>query len=74
MTAYRSTSGKLSGVTAYEINSTSIIVEFKGKTKYLYSYSSAGRSAVEEMKRLALNSNGLSTYIAKNKPLHESKQ
>ena len=74
MTAYKSTSGKPSGVTAYEIKATSILVEFRGREKYLYTYSSAGAKAIEEMKVLALNSNGLSTYIAKNKPLHESKQ
>ena len=74
MTAYRSTSGKTSGVTAYEIKSTSILVEFRGRDRYLYTYSSAGAIAVEEMKVLALNSNGLSTYIAKNKPKHESKK
>jgi predicted lipoprotein with Yx(FWY)xxD motif len=73
MTTYKSTSGKQSGVTAYEINENSILVEFRGGTKYLYSNSSAGKSAVEEMKQLALNSNGLSTYIAQNKPDYETK-
>ena len=73
MTTYNSTSGKKSGVTAYEIYDDSILVEFRGGAKYLYSNSSAGENAVEEMKRLALNSNGLSTYIAQNKPDYETK-
>lgn len=73
MTPYSSTSGKRSGVTAYEIGDTFIIVQFYGG-QYQYSYSSCGRSAVETMKGLALASNGLSTFIAQAKPQYEWKR
>ena len=68
MNPYTSSSGKASGVTAYETGSDFIIVQFKAKEKYTYSYNSAGRAAVEKMKELALAGKGLSTYITKNKP------
>ncbi len=73
MTSYSSTSGKQSGVSAYEIGSDWIIVQFYS-AKYKYSYSSCGQSATETMKQLALESNGLSTFIAQNKPDYEWKR
>jgi hypothetical protein len=54
-----------SGVTAYEIRDDSIIVEFKSGDKYLYSYDTPGKDAVEAMKVLANKGIGLSTYISK---------
>jgi hypothetical protein len=73
MTPYSSASGKRSGVSAYEIGDTFIIVQFY-TAQYKYSYSSCGQSATETMKRLALASNGLSTFIAQNKPNYEWKR
>jgi len=73
MTPYSSTSGKRSGVSAYEIDDNFIIIQFYGG-QYKYSYSSCGQSATETMKRLALASNGLSTFIAQNKPDYEWKR
>lgn len=73
MTPYLSKSGKRSGVTAYEIGNTFIIVQFN-RGQYKYSYSSCGRAAVETMKELALASNGLSTFIAQNRPNYEWKR
>lgn len=54
-----------SGVTAYEIRDDSIVVEFKSGDKYLYSYHTPGKDAVEAMKVLASKGIGLSTYISK---------
>ena len=73
MTPYRSRSGKRSGVLAYEIGATYIVVEFNAKS-YKYTYSSCGRETVETMKKLALASNGLSTFISRNDPAYEQKQ
>jgi len=73
MKEYNSTGGKTSGVTAYEIGEDFISVQFRGGTIYKYSNSSCGIDAVQAMTNLALNSNGLSTYIAQNKPNFESK-
>jgi len=72
MVDYKSRSGKLSGVIAYEIEETSIAVLFKDGSGYLYTYSSAGSSAIETMKQHAIDNIGLSTYIAQNKPNYES--
>ncbi|SNB43594.1 conserved hypothetical protein [Flavobacterium psychrophilum] len=68
MTNYSSRSGKKSGVTAYEIGSDFIIVQFNGSKNYTYSNRSAGISAVNTMKSLAIGQSGLSTYISQNKP------
>jgi hypothetical protein len=73
MISYRSTSGKKSGVIAFEIKEYSIAVQFIDGTIYMYTYHSAGERAIETMKSHAINSNGLSTYIAKNDPPYESK-
>jgi hypothetical protein len=73
MTSYSSTSGKKSGVIAYEIGDTHIIVRFSSHD-YQYSYNSCGQNATETMKKLALASNGLSTFIAQNKPEYEWKK
>lgn len=66
MTPYSSTSGKKSGVTAYEINVDSITVEFSGR-RYTYPVSLNGKSTIDHMKSLALASNGLSSFIARNR-------
>ena len=64
MTPYKNLSIN-SGVKAYEIGDNNIIVEFKSGDKYLYSYTSPGKDAVEAMKVLATKGIGLSTYISK---------
>lgn len=68
MTPYISKSGKSSGVSAYEIGKNFITVRFKRSDDYTYSYNSAGKHAVEAMKKLARRGKGLSTYISQNKP------
>ena len=64
MTPYKDLSGN-SGVTAFEIRETAIVIRFKHGGSYLYDYQIPGRADVEEMKRLAVNGRGLATYINK---------
>lgn len=71
MTRYMNLSGN-SGVVAYEIEATAILVEFKQQHHYRYSYTSAGAANVEHMKQLAKSGRGLATFIAQNvRDLHE---
>lgn len=70
MTPYKSKSGKTSGVTGFETGSDYIIVEFNHAERYTYTYQSAGRIAIEEMKRLAAARRGLSTYISRRHPAY----
>lgn len=62
MTRYSNLSGT-SGVRAYQLETTAILVEFKDRTQYRYSYASAGVANVEHMKRLAEAGRGLATFI-----------
>jgi hypothetical protein len=64
-----------SGVLAYQISSDFIIVQFKSgqDTFYKYTYVSAGNSAIETMKNLARQGQGLNSYISTNKPQYVSK-
>ena len=56
-----------SGVVAYAITSTSVLVKFTGSGRiYEYSHESAGKAHVETMKRLAGSGRGLSTYISRH--------
>lgn len=68
MQNYYSKSGKQSGVIAYELGTDYIRVRFRQGEEYTYSYNDAGKATVEQMKLLALNSEGLSTFIAQVKP------
>jgi hypothetical protein len=72
MQRYKSKSNKSSGVTGFEIKANGILVEFK-EVAYLYTYKSAGKKAIEKMKKLALSQDGLSTFISQNGPPYESK-
>jgi len=65
MEQYKNLAGH-SGVTGYEIGAESIAVAFNHNAVYLYTYKSAGKSAVEKMKRLAKAGRGLSTYISQH--------
>lgn len=68
MTPYISKSGKKSGVTAYAVGPDFIAVQFEDSKQYKYSHRTAGKQIVDVMKGLALASEGLSTFIAKNNP------
>ena len=54
MAYYSSRSGKKSGVTAYEIGSDFIKIQFTNSKIYKYSNRSAGSTAVNTMKSLAI--------------------
>lgn len=67
MTRYQNNSGQ-SGIIGYQIYEDSITVEFKESNKnghrfYSYTYSSAGKTNIEEMKKLAVQGLGLNSYI-----------
>lgn len=55
-----------SGISAYEIGPDSITVRFKDGWSYLFTYASAGKGNVEQMKALAKAGSGLNTFITKN--------
>lgn len=52
-----------SGITDYEIGDDFIRVRFEGPSQYLYTFTTPGRTEVEDMKKLAQNGRGLATYI-----------
>ena len=58
MKQYKDITGT-SGVTAYEENSNSISIEFNHEAVYLYTYSSAGKRAIEKMKNSPKPAKGL---------------
>jgi hypothetical protein len=65
MDIYKNLSGS-SGITRYQIEQTEIVIEFKGGKVYKWSYESAGRSNIEQMKAYALTGSGLNSFIMKN--------
>lgn len=69
---YANKSGN-SGVAAYATGETFIVVEFNTGVFYKYTYDSAGADAVEEMKGLAIDGLGLSTYISQQDPRYEAR-
>ena len=62
MERYGNLSGD-SGVSAYEIGSDFIRVEFSSGRIYLYTYISTGSDDIESMKKLATDGRGLNTFI-----------
>ena len=52
-----------SDVHAYELADDAITVQFSDGGTYVYTYASAGREAVEAMKKRAVRGEGLATYI-----------
>lgn len=63
MEPYQNVNGN-SGIAGYKIGDTCIEVEFADtESVYRYSYESAGRENVEEMKRLAAQGYGLNSFI-----------
>ena len=61
MRAYLSSGG--SNITGYDYGDDYIQIEFVNGEVYTYTYESAGKENVEEMKGLADNGNGLNSYI-----------
>jgi hypothetical protein len=73
MERYKNLSGN-SGVEAFELADDAITVRFRDGATYLYDYSATGRAEVEQMKSLAREGRGLSTYISRvvhNKSAHK---
>ena len=64
MVLYNNNGGN-SGVVAYEIGTDYICVQFSTSKVYTYNYISAGVENIEEMKILALNGEGLNSFINK---------
>ncbi|WP_223845585.1 hypothetical protein [Flavobacterium selenitireducens] len=56
-----------SGVVAYEFGPDYIRLLFRDSAEvYTYSHRSAGKSNVEQMKRLAAEGHGLTTFVTRN--------
>ncbi len=62
MTRYLNLSGE-SNVWGYEIGTAYIRVRFNDGSIYLYTYESAGKFHIENMKQLAVAGQGLNSYI-----------
>ena len=66
MMIYKNNNGN-SNVSSYEIGDDFIEVLFNGTPKiYRYTYKSAGKSNIENMKDLAKNGSGLNSFINTN--------
>lgn len=74
MQPYANISGK-SNVVANFIGNDFIVVQFPRNSFYKYTYSSAGQTAIESMKRFAESGSGLGTYIStkSTQPNYESR-
>jgi hypothetical protein len=64
MKRYRNLEGA-SGVLAYESGINFIKVKFVDGSTYTYTFKSAGKAAIAQMKKLAEAGRGLSTYISR---------
>lgn len=73
MPLYKSRGQKQSGVTSYKSGKDFIEVQFAGWL-YTYSYLSAGKTAIEEMKKCAASNQGSSTFISQHHPQYEKKE
>ena len=62
MESYRNLGGN-SGVEAYEIGQDFIKVQFSDGSVYMYTNKSAGAQNIERMKQLAVNGQGLNSFI-----------
>lgn len=65
MTIYQNHGGN-SNVYAFQIGADYIDVQFNGGRAYRYSYYSAGKEKVEYMKKLAVEGQGLNSYIMRH--------
>lgn len=63
-----------SGVRAYEIGDNFIIVHFSNLAVYEYNYQVTGIENVEQMKQLAINGEGLNSFINRNVKLKYSRK
>jgi hypothetical protein len=65
MKRYKNRSNE-SGVVAYEIGRSSIVVKFVNGEKYLYTHKSAGAQNIALMQKLPKDGTGLSTFISQH--------
>ncbi len=65
MTLYQN-AGRDSGIRSYQIGPTSIIITFSNNASYEYTYQSAGGNNIETMKSLAIQGEGLNSFINNN--------
>ena len=65
MQFYKNLGGN-SNIRAFAIGADYIDVQFNGGAVYRYSYRSAGKEKVEQMKALAVKGCGLNSYIMRN--------
>lgn len=63
MTSYKNLHGD-SGVTAYELGTDSITVQFNDGWCYVYTAANSGASHIAKMHRLAVQGFGLSKFIS----------
>lgn len=62
MQTYQETNGD-SGIAAYRVTPTTIVIAFEAGGVYLYNHAHPGRQHVEAMQKLAAAGDGLNTYI-----------
>ena len=65
MPSYANLNGH-SGVVSYETTRDSITLQFVNGDRYLYTYATTGRNAVDRMKALAKAGRGLSTFVSQH--------
>lgn len=64
MKRYKNLQGN-SGIMSYSIGRDSIVIAFRGGHTYKYTYAVTGKEHVQNMKLLATEGKGLSTYISR---------
>jgi hypothetical protein len=63
MTRYQNKSGQ-SGVHSYDIDGSSITIQFRDGSVYLYNTSSTGSYNIAQMQQLAIEGRGLNSFIS----------
>lgn len=64
MERYKNVQGN-SGITSYSIGRDAIVVAFRGGHTYRYNHAVTGKEHIQNMKKLARDGKGLSTYISR---------
>ena len=61
-----------SGVVAYSLGDDFIVVQFANQTRgYIFTHATTGQEHVDNMKRHAIEGEGLATYINQHNPKYE---
>jgi len=64
-------SDKNTSITSIEMGSYFIIVEINARSKFLFTYNSAGGVIIERMKKISKDLNMLTHYLVIQKPKYE---